>query len=237
MALPTRRTLLQLATAAAAGLAGCGQFVGESTRSSHSSSSSDEVTLPDDRSAPNPPMVHLRSDSATPPIEFEANETRDIDASMRRGPTVRFSNELIDTSSKAEDVSVGDGFDRERVSSFVAETDFDSETLYLESKRVRECFELHLCGISWNTDRVRTHYVRSLRPYDEQCTVDAWVTESRLIRLPVALDADSVSSYGSSTSGSGSCDEARGVRTRDSSGESDETASSRGRSVLGGGER
>lgn len=173
----------------------------------------------------------------TPPIGFETDETRDPDASTLRGPVARLANELIDTSSKAEEVSVADGFDRKRVSSFVAETDFDSETLYLESKRVRECFELRLCGISWDSDRVRTHYVRSLRPYDEYCAVDERVAESRLIRLPVALDARSVSSYGSSTSGSGSCDEARGVRPRDTSDESNFTASDGSENASGGGER
>jgi len=77
--------------------------------------------------------------------------------------------------------------------------------------------------VSWQSDSVDSDYTQRLRPYDEHCAADAHVFESRLIRLPVALDADAVNSYSSSIGGSGRCDPAGRGRAESSSGDSDVT--------------
>lgn len=220
MVLHTRRRLLQVATAAAGGFAGCGRLTGDAVRSSSSSSASDETTIPDGNTETDPSAVLIRGDSDRPLIRLGDADTSDSEP-FHPDRSPHLTNDIVDTESKGRQLTVADGEDGKHVSSFVSATDFDSETLYLESRWVRECFRLQLCSISWEPSRVRTHYVRTLRPYDERCTVDAHVVETRLIRFPAALEEASVSGYGSSTSGSGACGSSR-ARPRGSSGDGGE---------------
>ncbi|WP_135853972.1 hypothetical protein [Halorussus salinus] len=217
----TRRHLLHVATAITGGLAGCSRFTGGESSSTRSVSG-EESAPPDADSLTDPPMVRRRA--AEVPIRFgdsdrESGESPERD---RRSSLDRY--EVIDARSTADRLAVADGIDGEPVSSFVSATDFDSETLYLETQQVEECFRLRLCSISWQSNKIQTDYVRPLRPYDERCTADEPAFESRLIRLPVALDADAVNSYGSSISGRSRCDGGGSVRAEASSGSSDSTA-------------
>ena len=128
------------------------------------------------------------------------------------------THELVDSQSKGQRLIVADGEDGDTVSSFIAETDFTNETVYLETNQVKECFRLKLCHVSWQPSKVETDYTQQLRPYDERCAVEKHVFESRLIRLPVALDRESVNSFGSHISGSGRCNPTGGPRAEGSSG-------------------
>lgn len=206
----TRRQFLTVLTGLAGGLAGC---AGQSGESSRSVSETNRPTVPDENAAVDPPMIQRRS-TTQQPIRLRAAQTQDGGASsdeetrddesfrrLRRG-----TNEVIDTAAKAgrlvsnED---GDGDDSE-LSEFIAATDFEAETLYLEPRQIEQCYRLSLCYVSWQDDDIRTAYGRRLRPYDEQCAADQTVIETRLIRLPVALDADAISGLGTSVR-SGRC--------------------------------
>jgi hypothetical protein len=148
-------------------------------------------------------MVRLRTDTDRAPIWLASEDGGERpDRSEER---LHISSEVIDTTDRADRVRVAQGAGRDRVQSLVDATDFESETLYLETNRVDECFELTLCSISWRPDDVQTDYARTIRPYDEACTADKRVYEARLIRIPAALDSGEVHSYGSSV-GSGGCD-------------------------------
>lgn len=200
----TRRTLLQAATAAVCGLAGCGQL----TASSSSGGSTSESEHPPDSMAntdSDPSLIVFRADSETEPIRVSGAEPTPTPGYERRHS--RVSHAVVDTIEKGRSLTVADGFDERRVVSFVEATDFDSQTLYLEHARVEQCFRLQLCEISWTPTEIRTDYARRLRPYDEECAVDTYVVESRLIRLDDGLDEASVNSFASSVSGSGECDE------------------------------
>ena len=228
----TRRRVLAVASTAAvatAGLAGCLGAESSSSRS-HSSTEGRGRTVPDEQATTEPPMLVRRSgsDAERPAIRLAEDEADEADdRSPFRG---HYSwTTLVDSASMADrliadgpnDSSNGsadsrDGSDDRRVdlASFVAETEFDSESLFLETHRVEQCFELSLCYISWQSNEIRTDYGRVVRPYDEQCTADVNVFESRLIRLPVALDADETGGYGSTTR-SGRCLRARKRTERD----------------------
>jgi hypothetical protein len=205
MALHTRRSLLQAATALTAGLAGCGGF------NSGSSSRSDTVAAgnagpPDSNSDTDPPQFLARAGIARPTVRLvdPDEETAKDDDPDRRGPQESYA--VIDSRETADRLTVADGVDTDgELESFLEATDFDTETLYLQTHAVQECFRLELCWVSWGPDEIRTDYARTLRPYDETCAAEDRAFESRLIRLPVALDADEVRSFGT-TIGSGSCD-------------------------------
>lgn len=227
MTLRTRRGLLTVLTGLAGGLAGC---AGQSATSSRSVSETNRRTISDDNAATDPPMLQRRSTATQPAIRLqeagsqEAEQTEtDEESHHRLGYD---TNEIIDTaataarlvtnadSTDADSDDTGDGdtdaADSE-LSAFIAATDFETETLYLETNRVEQCYRLSLCYVSWQDNGIHTSYGRRLSPYDEACTADRKVTETRLIRLPVALSADSISSVGTSI-GSARCE--RVVETR-----------------------
>ncbi|GGN21575.1 hypothetical protein [Halarchaeum nitratireducens] len=152
--------------------------------------------------ATDPPMVLRRTESAVPPIRppgFEREQSASLD---RDSLSFRAEHAVLDSASEATGLTADDGA---AVSAFVSGTDFDRETLFLETALVGECYRLRLCSVSWGPEEIETEYARLLRPYDERCEADRSVFESRLIRLPVSLDADAVNAFGSSI-GSGTCD-------------------------------
>jgi len=203
---PTRRRLLQAATVAAAGLAGCSGLVGEESSSTRSVSESG-ATLPNGTAESDPEFVLVRANTDRPPLRLVERDAEPTESRPRERRYRRIRSEVIDTASRAEQLEVADGAGGASVASFVSETAFESETLYLDTRSVEECFRLELCTVSWTADEVSTSYARPLRPYDEPCGADEEVYESRLIRIPDAIDGDDVNSFSSSVSGSGRCDE------------------------------
>jgi hypothetical protein len=216
----TRRRLLYVATAITGGLAGCSRFTGGEASSTRSVSS-DGAAVPESDTVTDPPMVHRRA--AVPPIRLTDPDSDHTETPQRESSPRLNQYEVIDSQSRARRLTITDGMDGDELSSFVSATNFDSETLYLETQQVKECFRLQLCYVSWQSKKIQTDYTRTLRPYDESCTVDEHVFESRLVRLPVALDAESINSYGSSISGSGRCNRSGSARSEGASGSSDST--------------
>jgi hypothetical protein len=225
---PTRRRLLQVATAAAAGLAGCSGLAGEEASSSRSVSSEGGATIPGGTSEPEPEAVLLRADTDRPPVRPGGFDETPTDTRWNQGRLRRLTTEVVDSRSRADKLTVADAVDAEAVSSFLSATDFEKQTVYLDTRRVEACFRLELCSIAWTADDVQTNYVRQIRPYDERCSDDNEVFEARLIRIPAALEADSVNSYGSSTSGGGRCGDRRAGATSGSGSSSRQTAGNGG---------
>ncbi|WP_225333302.1 hypothetical protein [Halomicrobium urmianum] len=221
----TRRRALHGAAGLVAALAGCsgtGFGESESTRTHARETPADE---PGHGSEADPPHVAVRSATDRPPVWFA-----DEDGGGRPSVAERHyhgDRTVIDGEDRAGRVRVADGVDTEPVRSFLDETDFESETVYLEVNQVEECFRLELCSIQWQPDEVRTDYGRVLRPYDERCEADAKVYEARLIRIPDALDHEDVNGYGSSVGG-GACGErmARARAEGDSASSSGSSSSS-----------
>jgi len=204
----TRRQLLSAIPIATGGIAGCLGGTGSSEQSSESSPEGRRRNIPDDQSATDPPRVVRRS-ASQPAIRHPEFDSEDPETSESRFRGRHTTPRLIDSESTAQRLVV-DGDDSE-FSAFVSATEFDSETLYLQTNPVGDCFDLSLCYISWHDETIRTEYGRVVRPYDDPCSADRTVLKSWLIRLPVALDADSINSFASS-SGSSRCYRARSDR-------------------------
>lgn len=211
MTLHSRRRFLQAVTALTAGLAGCG---GMSGSDGHSETAVAGGPEPPDSSETDPERLRVRADTERAPM-FLADpdgETPESPAVDRPGPHV--VRGVVDSREKADRLTLADDVvdsidTTPDLEAFVEETAFDSETLYLENNAIGECFELELCWVAWQPGEIRTDYARRLRPYDEACSSDARAVESRLMRLPVALDGDEVNSFGT-TVGTGSCDRGGG---------------------------
>ncbi len=199
----TRRHLLQIATAVTVSLAGCSGLIGEESSTSRSVSEADGTMISGENSETDPETVLLRANE--PPIRPGKSSESSTDPDRRERRSLRGSHVIVGEGSQARQLVVADSVDTDPIDSFLSATDFDSETLYLETNSVEECFRLRLCGIAWAADEVRTAYVRQVRPYDERCSADRDVFESRLIRVPEALSSDDVNSYSSSIGRSGRC--------------------------------
>lgn len=206
MAPSTRRRLLTTAAAGFCGaLAGCNEF-----------SPGERSETPGDHGLPNverdPKHLSLRGpeDRALYWLAEEETDEHSPSPSERHG-----GRELIASVETADRVRFPDHVDADAAGEFLAETDFESETVYVESRRVNACFELRLCYVEWASNDVETQYGSSYRDPDVRCETDERQTAAVMIRIPDALDPDRVRSYGSGWSSS-ACRSPRRDRTETS---------------------
>ncbi|MEZ3165456.1 hypothetical protein ABNG03_15960 [Halorubrum sp. RMP-47] len=107
------------------------------------------------------------------------------------GKPISVGRELVTSAERADDLFAAEGVadaDRERIRSFLDATDYDAETVYVSPAGIRSCEQIHIESVSWEPERVDYEYCRELRPPDEACETDTWVTLGLFFRLPVALD-------------------------------------------------
>jgi hypothetical protein len=192
-----------------AGLAGCNGVVssGGSTRTSSATAGRDGADPPAN-STTDPETARVRVADGRPPI-WLAGPDGDEGRPTPRDGSRHLSSIVVDSRSRAERVETVDTPAAEHARSFVANTSFDRETIYIETHRVRDCFRLDLCTVSWHATTVETDYGRRVRPYDEACGADDWAAESWLVRIPTALSEDEVNGYSTSV-GSAACDRTAG---------------------------
>ncbi|MFU1783564.1 hypothetical protein ACM16X_19545 [Haloarcula japonica] len=147
----------------------------------------------------------------------------------------RLESEIIDTAAKADRVTVAEDADRSEVRNFLDETDFDTETVYIQTVMIEECFQLTLCQIRWTADTITTDYGRVGRPYDEPCAAGNKVYAVWCIRIPDTVNADDISRSSSSIGGN-SCERQR-VGAEGGSESGSEAALSNNRLTHTGGEQ
>ena len=194
---PTRRRLLRAAAAlvGAGALAGCGG----SASSSSSASNAPNANPPDD-ALTDPSTVALRAPADVTMLRDGETGT-DASGEIR---TDEWQHDLVADADTAASVSIADVDGAEAARRFLDDTDFETETVYIERHVVGECYEQRLCWIRWTDEEVETSYARILRPAEVSCSADDRTGVTYLIRLPAALDPDSVSHF-SSGSSSGVC--------------------------------
>ncbi|MEF8829743.1 MAG: hypothetical protein V5A49_11955 [Haloarcula sp.] len=199
----TRRALLHGACGLATVLAGCSGMFEGSDESTRTASENDGSAAPGAGSESDPDAVVTRVDADRQPV-WLGNGSRPTENRHSRG----IESEVIDTAAKADRLAVAEDVDRSLIEPFLDGTDFDTETVYIQSVTVEECFRLTLCQISWTTNKISTDYGRVSRPYDELCAAGNTVYAIWVIRIPDTLDADDINSYSSSIGGHG-CDDRR----------------------------
>ncbi|MDS0296217.1 hypothetical protein [Halogeometricum luteum] len=190
-----RRFLLGAAATLLSGLAGCnGESYGSSTAVERSN-----------RSDPGPVPDHyvLRNAGNEPPAWFV---DPDEETTTERGTVpdrMRETRGFVASETTADRLRFADVDGADAAREFVAATDFESETVYVETESVSECRTLSLCGVSWTGSSIHTDYGSTYRDADVACEADARDGVSTLIRIPEALDPDTVNSYGSGWSSRG----------------------------------
>lgn len=219
---PTRRGLLGVVGFLAVG-AGCG-----STDTETATVAEDDPPTGDDAGQlTDPPTLVVRGepdDDRAPVAVSEDGEP----SGVRRGSRY-IDSEVIADREAAAAVATTAAADDDAVRSFLDATDFDRESVYLQTLRVLACYDVELCSIGWSTDGVDTDYGRRLKPYTEACPADTRVFETRLIRLPARID--DANSFSTSLGG-GSCGGSR--HDDDSEGDGGEGGDSEGDDGEGG---
>lgn len=198
----TRRAFLHGATGIAAVLSGCGELTTGQRGRTRTATEAAADDQPGSGSTDDVEIAFFRTDDERPPI-WLGDSAGDGNGGGRPTPRAddRFvESDLIPTAEQAERVAT-DGVDETRVSKFLRETNFDTESVYVSMVRIEECFRLVLCDVSWAASGLSTDYGRQLRPYDEQCAVDRWVYEVRLIRIPASFSPDEPTAHSTSIGG------------------------------------
>lgn len=118
-------------------------------------------------------------------VLFDGSETNGA------GEPIALGRELVTSADRAASLLVADGVadaDRRRVRSFLDETNFDAETVYVARAGVYSCQRLNVDSVSWQPQRIEYSYCRELRPPDEACEAGTRVVLALIFRLPVVLD-------------------------------------------------
>lgn len=149
--------------------------------------------------ATDPPVHTLRSDGDETLVRDE-RETDDAEETTDPHPDPI----VVDNSEAAEALSFADVDGVERAQQFLAETEFESESVVLLQDAVGECYAQEVCYVAWSATEVQVDSVRRYRDANVSCSTDAKDTIATFVRVPGALDADQMSSFSWST-GSGRC--------------------------------
>ncbi|ELZ28243.1 hypothetical protein C475_05540 [Halosimplex carlsbadense 2-9-1] len=213
----TRRRALQAAVGLAAGLAGCPDGDTDAGRGSAGTpvgSPTQPVPTVGDGRVVDPEYVTLRAEEADyddPLAWFVPDPADRPTAGGTVEPTARETEGLVADEATAETFAVADRVTESEVSagaetarSFVAETDFDSETLLVDWRPVEACYRLVLCHVVWNDGEVETRYGRFLRDADVACESGERDARVTIARLPAPLDPTEFEMGGSGVA-SGEC--------------------------------
>lgn len=148
-------------------------------------------------------ILKIRNTAGTPMVVERSDETTSKDtggSSRRRGHMLEHVTDEPDQSMR-ELVFPEDVPGAQRLRTFFAETDFETQSIYLQQAPVRACYKRRLQGVFREDDGVDAEFCRDLRPADVACEADAWATTVFAIRLQ--FPGDDFSSVGSG--GSSSC--------------------------------
>ncbi|RQG97025.1 hypothetical protein [Natrarchaeobius chitinivorans] len=208
---PRRRLLASGIGALSALIAGCTgtDAVESGTTVEHEASEgtgpypgqSDEFDLFTLRSTDDETFVYPRDD---PPEAADDERTK-----RPRRPTF-----VLDEDDAADLVIASD--DEPEARAFLAETDFDSESIVVEQRSIDDCYRRHLLSVRADPDRFRTRYCQTLKRPTTPCEADLELMEALFIRVSHAYD-ESPSSRGSGESMScpNSVDETDGADNED----------------------
>ncbi|WP_313695581.1 hypothetical protein [Halorarum halobium] len=189
----TRRAALRGATALLAGAAGCSDFeAGESTATAGRERDLENV-------ATDPPHRTLRATTDASIVWVDDGESG-TNGTPRRYLSDRF---IVDEAS-ADRLRFAESVDSAPVREFIAATEFETETVYVDLSSVGECYRLELCYVGWSDAEIETRYGRTLRDADVSCGADVRASVATFVRIPAAIDPERISSYGSGMS-SGGC--------------------------------
>ncbi len=214
-----RRLLAATGGCLSASVAGCVEAIEgieyESSSDADESVSSEPYEASDDLE-----YVSVRAPGEMPFVFSSADDAEE--AEYDDSPTARAraqSTVFVTDEAAGESLYIdydGDGVDDARA--FVDATDFESQTVVVEQRRIDDCYRRALVSVSARDDEFRTQYCRELQPATAPCDADATEMQAFFIRVDRPY-SDRPSRRGGGESGS--CPDRVWDET-DSSGEDDD---------------
>ena len=194
---PTRRALLRSASLGALALGGClGAETGgddDPDRSTDSTSRSGSDGDPTVLKVRNPGGEAVVVDLAVDGDDAgdAGGDTGDGGSDDAVDPAL-LSRELVTSDERAAELTVADGVAedaRARVRSFLDDTDYEAETVFVAPASIESCYRYRIRSVSWRPGNVEYEYCRELRPPDAACEAGRRDAVCLLFRLPAALDS------------------------------------------------
>ncbi|WP_233138682.1 hypothetical protein [Halorubrum salipaludis] len=191
---PTRRALLRSASLGALALGGClrtdppGGDGATSTSRSTAGSDDDPTVL----TVRNPGGEAAVLDRAAGGDGSDGDDGAGGGSDEADTDPAPVSREIVTTDDRAAELTVAAGVDeadRSRVRSFLDDTDYETETVFVARAGIKSCYRLRIRSVSWRPGRVEYEYCRELRPPDAACEAGARDAVGLLFRLPAALDS------------------------------------------------
>ncbi|UWG46602.1 Uncharacterized protein HSRCO_0303 [Halanaeroarchaeum sp. HSR-CO] len=173
----TRREALAAATTGLAMLAGC---TGSETSETRRAPAPREDPIAHE-------FVHVREPTATPLfVRRDRTTTRD------ERPEPRGGGDYLVTAEEVEQWEFAATDAGERLRTFTAETDFETESVFLYATPVGECREIHLQQVAVDPDgNPQVDFCRSTRPADVACSAESRQMVGFAIRLPITGEGSS----------------------------------------------
>lgn len=174
-----RRALQALGTTAAVALAGCSGEESGGFEESSARRCGDPVTEYE---------LQTVRQSTVEPLFWRGE--RSTEGERRPG-----GNLYVSAADDLDDVTFADSDTAAELAAFVRGTDFDSESVFVQTRAIQQCYDLRLRGVWREDDGIQTSFCSSLRPADAACSRDEEETVGVGIRLP--FTGEDFSSFGS----------------------------------------
>ncbi|GGO01499.1 hypothetical protein [Haloarcula pellucida] len=174
-----RRILTALSSGVAAGLAGC------ETGDSPAPPPTDED---DDRLVDEYDSVHVRNTDGA--VLYTTRDTIPTDTEDAQR-LLRGSDHLV-TRASFEEATFGSVPEARELRSFVAETDFETHSIYLFTTAVDACHEIHITSMERDSDGdPHGNFCQARRPADVTCSTDDTDSVAIAVRLPFSAERSS----------------------------------------------
>ncbi|MGQ3329484.1 hypothetical protein [Halorubrum sp. FL23] len=203
---PTRRALLRSASLGAIAIGGC---LGTESRADGSNPAAEQESA-SGRDG-DPTLLKVRNpggEAVVVDLAVGSDEDGGEGATTDPAPVGR---EIVTSDERAAELTVAAGVAEEgraRVRSFLDETDYETESVFVARAGIESCYRYRIRSVSWRPGHVEYEYCRELRPPDAECEADRRDAVGLLFRLPAAFDSPL---RGSGSSGRSPC---RTVETR-----------------------
>jgi len=156
------------------GLSGC---LHTNQREDERQTDSTDTTGADD----DPTVLQSRLSEGEPVVTDTTNES-----------TTPIRSEVITDSAQPDELSIAPGVsdnDRDEIRTFLEETEYTTDTVFITHSRIRSCYRYQIQSISWDETEIRYRYCRELRPPEATCQTETWDSIGLLFRIPAALSS------------------------------------------------
>lgn len=187
---PTRRALLRSASLGALALGGC---LGAEAGGDDDPSPSTDSTSRSGRDG-DPTVLKARNpggEAVVVDLAVDGDDAGDGESEDAVDPAL-LARELVTSDERAAELTAADGVAEEaraRVRSFLDDTDYEAETVFVAPASIESCYRYRIRSVSWRPGNVEYEYCRELRPPDAACEAGRRDAVCILFRLPAALDS------------------------------------------------